>query len=109
MTTPNDLVIGDFSGSEGVVVSPDFRRPSVDLTHGMYFRIVSPARVSSFIRDVEGEHFQATLDELREKIFARLHVVHAALSDEIVVTIISVNLVSNRAEQTIAISFHLYD
>jgi len=80
---------------------------AVHFRNGLQFDVVSPDAVLPLLLDILVELF--IRNEGRKVTLVGLEVVHALLSDQAVQLLTTVDLVSDRPEQAVAVAFDLLD
>ena len=92
-------------------ISKYFNRSVVDLGNGLDFYVITPSSILSLANYIFSEtHGVRTLNyEVFEKIAFKFDVVHAKSANGSVKTLLAVDLVRDRTEQTVSVSLHGLD
>jgi len=87
----------------------DLNRSVINLAHGLKFDVVTPLTVLSFLMDVVLKCGFTPDYELSEEFFFAFYIAHACLSEQVKVALVSVDLVRNRSEHAVTVTFNFND
>ena len=91
-------------------ISIYFNRSVINLGKSLQLDIIAPNSIDSFPVNIVLEIVFSTNDKLNEEVLFTLNVVHAILSDQIIVSLVTIiDLVRYWSEEAIPITFHLFN
>lgn len=91
-------------------VGIDFDWSIIYFRYSLQFNIITPDGILALVLHIQVKVIKTAHYKLTEKVSLQGNVVHAGLSDQIVVRLVSVvYLIRNGSEQAIPISFHFFN